>query len=204
MKLTRAILPLVSVLTLVACATPKNIFVLIPDPEGNVGQIIVHNSAGEQVVTEEGGTIEVKDGQTLPQQVTTLSPHKFETIFHDAIRARPNQALQYVLYFEHGLAEFTANSKQHFPQIAQRIVKAVNDRTPCEIRVVGHTDTSGSDMFNFRLGLARAQMVADKLVALGIHPEWIDMVSHGENELCVPSPDNTLEPRNRRVEVIVY
>ena len=41
MKLLRSFLIVVMMLMMTACAGPKNIFVLAPDPEGNVGRITV-------------------------------------------------------------------------------------------------------------------------------------------------------------------
>ena len=44
---------------------------------------------------------------------------------------------------------------------------------------------------------------ADKLKAAAAEAVHLDITSHGERNLLVPTPDNTAEPRNRRVEVTV-
>jgi outer membrane protein OmpA-like peptidoglycan-associated protein len=41
------------------------------------------------------------------------------------------------------------------------------------------------------------------LVQAGLIPAAIDLRSHGEAELLVPTADNVFEPKNRRVEVTV-
>jgi outer membrane protein OmpA-like peptidoglycan-associated protein len=46
-------------------------------------------------------------------------------------------------------------------------------------------------------------MVRDLLVNAGLDPTLIEIASHGESELQVQTPDDTLEPRNRRVEISV-
>ena len=114
-----------------------------------------------------GAVVEVKDGQTAPQQRKPLTNHKMQTIFKDAIETRPRPPLRYIFYFENELAELTESSKKRIPQIADQIIEAVNDRNPCDIRVVGHTDTAGQDKYNLRLGLARARAIARKLNELG-------------------------------------
>jgi outer membrane protein OmpA-like peptidoglycan-associated protein len=41
------------------------------------------------------------------------------------------------------------------------------------------------------------------LVAAGLDETAIVVVSHGEAQLLIPTPDNTYEPRNRRVLITV-
>ena len=68
---------------------------------------------------------------------------------------------------------------------------------------VGHTDSIGTDAYNDRLSLARAQAVKAYLVSAGIGAERIKVEGRGERE---PVADNkTAEGRakNRRVEIKV-
>ncbi len=72
-----------------------------------------------------------------------------------------------------------------------------------ELLIVGHTDTVGDGPFNERLGLARAQAVAAELASRGVSPLSLTIESRGERELLVNTPDETDEPRNRRVVVSI-
>lgn len=210
MKFLRFLLP-IFLLILVACAAPKpktipdpkNIFVLMPDPGGKMGEIVVKNDAGEQTITTPGAVVEVKDGQTSPQHRKSLTSHEIQTIFKGAIESRPGSSVHYILYFKYGISELTESSQISLAQLAYQVIKAVNDCRSCDILVVGHTDTSGSDAHNLKLGLARARAIADKLFELGISSDRTDIASHGEKDLFISTLDNVLEPRNRRVEVIV-
>jgi outer membrane protein OmpA-like peptidoglycan-associated protein len=56
---------------------------------------------------------------------------------------------------------------------------------------------------NLQLSLARARAVAALLAAAGVDPASLEITSHGEANLLVPTGDNVPEPRNRRVEVTV-
>jgi outer membrane protein OmpA-like peptidoglycan-associated protein len=69
--------------------------------------------------------------------------------------------------------------------------------------VTGHTDTTGNARTNVELGLRRANVVRSMLVRTGLSTLMIDVRSHGEAELLVPTGDNVSEPRNRRVEITV-
>jgi outer membrane protein OmpA-like peptidoglycan-associated protein len=61
----------------------------------------------------------------------------------------------------------------------------------------------GTPQANIELGLKRASMVRNLLVEAGLTPSAIEVTSHGEAELLVKTPNDTAEPRNRRVEIAV-
>ena len=69
--------------------------------------------------------------------------------------------------------------------------------------VTGHTDTMGTNRANFDLGLKRAMMVRNLLVSAGLEASQIQVTSLGETDLLVHTSDNTPEPRNRRVDIVV-
>jgi outer membrane protein OmpA-like peptidoglycan-associated protein len=83
-------------------------------------------------------------------------------------------------------------------------------RGKARIEIVGHADTTGKDEHNDKLGQDRADRVKEALekkLAPGEDqkPPTLDwsVRSAGEQELLIPTPDKTLEPRNRAVEVRV-
>jgi outer membrane protein OmpA-like peptidoglycan-associated protein len=51
--------------------------------------------------------------------------------------------------------------------------------------------------------MKRAGTVRAILVEAGLDPATIEVRSHGEGDLLIQTPDNTREPRNRRVEIAV-
>jgi len=57
--------------------------------------------------------------------------------------------------------------------------------------------------FRFDLGLRRAVMVRNLLISAGVDAAQIQVTSLGETDLLVHTPDETAEPRNRRVDIIV-
>lgn len=71
------------------------------------------------------------------------------------------------------------------------------------VRVIGHTDSTGSDAINLPLSVQRAQSVRDYLVARGVPSERILIDGVGSTR---PVADNTTEAgrtRNRRVEILL-
>ena len=71
------------------------------------------------------------------------------------------------------------------------------------IRVVGHTDTSGSAAYNLRLSQRRAQDAVDELIRQGINRNVISAEGKGETEPFVQTGDGVKEQLNRRTEVLI-
>jgi outer membrane protein OmpA-like peptidoglycan-associated protein len=71
------------------------------------------------------------------------------------------------------------------------------------VAVIGHTDTVGPAEVNRQLGLRRASAVRRLLVDAGLDAAFIEATSHGEADPATPTGDETSEPANRRVEIIV-
>lgn len=72
------------------------------------------------------------------------------------------------------------------------------------VRIVGHTDSSGSDALNEALSVERANSVRDYLASRGVAAARIDTAGRGERE---PVADNSTaegRARNRRVEIFLH
>jgi outer membrane protein OmpA-like peptidoglycan-associated protein len=87
--------------------------------------------------------------------------------------------------------------------LVDRIVEEVARRRAVEVQVTGHTDRVGSLESNDQLSEQRAAAVRDLLSARGLHASLVRVVGRGEREPLVPTPDETPEPRNRRVEILI-
>ncbi|PCH99513.1 MAG: cell envelope biogenesis protein OmpA [Alphaproteobacteria bacterium] len=82
--------------------------------------------------------------------------------------------------------------------VLDTVVQEVQSRNLQTIRVVGHTDTSGSAAYNARLANTRANKIKSELISRGISASSIITEGRGENELLVQTTDATREPANRR------
>ena len=71
------------------------------------------------------------------------------------------------------------------------------------IRVVGHTDTSGSAAYNLQLSKRRAQDAVNELVRQGIDRRVISSEGKGETEPFIQTGDGVKEQLNRRTEVLI-
>lgn len=178
----------------------QDVVVLLPDPETTaVGRAIVSSPNGGSIeLTNERAATRVVVGQP-PGSASTMSDAEIQQLFGDALAARPPAPRHFLLYFEIGSNHLTPESEK----LLADVLAFVQGRPAPDVSVVGHTDTTGTPQANFELGRSRATMIRDRLVAAGLDSRLVSMASHGEADLLVPTPDNTPEPRNRRVEVSV-
>lgn len=181
------------------CETPKSMVVLIPDPDGTVGQLEVANQAGNQVLNEANQAVRVKDATTKPSKAVTLSEAEIRATFAEALAAQPPPPEKFILYFIQGSNTLTPESQALLPGI----IETIRQRRSTEIVISGHTDTVGAKEYNYRLSLDRAQEVSRILVHNGAIPSDISATSHGEGNPLVKTADEVAEPKNRRVEVVI-
>jgi outer membrane protein OmpA-like peptidoglycan-associated protein len=186
------------VLFLTGCSV-RSMVVLIPDPDGNVGQLVVTNEGGQQILKEKNQSVLMTDRKTAPGKVTTLSSEEIHATFSDALAAQPLPPATFILYFLPDSNELTDESKAALSQIFQTI----QQRGSTDIVISGHTDTVGAREYNYKLALERAQATSGILATNGAVLANITITSHGEGNPLIKTADEIAEPRNRRVEVVI-
>lgn len=134
-----------------------------------------------------------------PGPVVKISEQEVQRVFGAALAALPLPPVHFTLYFRFESNELTDESKALVPEI----LNLVKQRAVPEVMVVGHTDTMGVPRANIALGLNRGTTVRNLLVNAGLDASTVELTSHGESNLLIHTPDETPEPRNRRVEISV-
>jgi outer membrane protein OmpA-like peptidoglycan-associated protein len=207
--MTRATaLALVCVAVAVACgprrvATPSSagpdLIVLLANPDGGaVGRASVANQFGATDLDSELAATRVMAGQA-PAPAAVLDAAEVSGLFGETLSSLPMPPQFFVLNFRFESNELTEESRVLLPQVFQ----AVTAHAAPEVVVVGHTDSTGDPKSNFELGLNRANAVRNMLVSGGLDALLIEVTSHGEADPLIRTADETLEPRNRRVEIAV-
>ncbi len=172
--------------------------VLLPDEDGTTGRARVSNEYGAvDLAAERHSTLVTPAGRPAP--VTTMDAAEVKRVFGAALGAMPPAPRLFTLRFRFESDELTDESKAMVPIILQ----AVKGFPIPEVAVVGHTDTLGDAKANVALGLKRASSVERLLVEAGVDKSIIEVTSHGEAAPEVKTANNTAEPRNRRVEIVV-
>jgi outer membrane protein OmpA-like peptidoglycan-associated protein len=101
--------------------------------------------------------------------------------------------------FDTGRSNIKPNLRPILDQFAQGLGSQVNT----EVRIIGHTDSTGSDAINNPLSIDRAASARDYLVSRGVDGRRIQIDGRGSRE---PIADNNTEngrARNRRIEIFL-
>ncbi len=72
-----------------------------------------------------------------------------------------------------------------------------------QVRIVGHTDSTGGDTINDPLSVDRAQSVRDYLVARGIASQRIQTAGQGSRQPVADNGNDAGRAQNRRVEIFL-
>lgn len=107
------------------------------------------------------------------------------------------QAIQADVLFEFDRAVVRDEFKPELDRIAQTMIAD----TTTQFLVWGFTDTVGTEEYNQGLSERRAEAVAAYLESQGVTRDRMVIRGFGETNLAVETPDETPEPRNRRVEI---
>lgn len=186
-------------LSMFGCASERNLIVLMPDDNGDVGQIIVSNSAGSQTVSQAEHGVVVPNASSKPKKPKLIEKEKISDIFGSALAAQPLPPTRFLLYFKSDSTQLTSKSRKLIPEI----VNTISERDSSDISIVGHTDTQGAKDYNMGLSNKRAKAIANLLASKGVDTTSFEVTSHGEGNPLIKTADNVSEPRNRRVEVTV-
>lgn len=100
--------------------------------------------------------------------------------------------------FETGKATLTEEARAVLRDVAQSL--AANPEVRVEVQ--GHTDNVGSRAFNQRLSQARAQTVAEFLVANGVSPSQVRARGYGFSRPIASNKTAEGRAKNRRVELV--
>jgi len=202
-RILTSVLVLLLVLGAGGCATKKQVAQSfaevereIQDLEGSIEENQTRIATSEQVIRDHDGRIvtvseETKTALARIEEVEELAMGK----------------LLYTVVLNNDAVKFDFDTAQLLPE-GEAALKSLVDRLVIEnrnvfIEIQGHTDSTGSEEYNYELGLKRAESVRRHLSLQGVPLHRMSVISYGETE---PVADNsTREGRrtNRRVVLLV-
>ncbi len=105
----------------------------------------------------------------------------------------------FTVFFDFDKAALTPEAKK----VIQAAVAKIKSNGFARIIVTGHTDTVGTNEYNQRLSVRRANAVKAELTKLGIGASSITAKGVGENDLLIPTTEGIREAQNRRAEIVL-
>lgn len=95
--------------------------------------------------------------------------------------------------------ELRRDLMQDLQALAQNLLAYPNTN----VRVIGHTDNTGSASYNQSLSVGRADSVSRVLVRNGVNPGRIIAIGRGEDEPVASNLTASGRTQNRRVEIVI-
>ena len=135
-------------LALTGCGLPANVVVLLPDENGTVGKVAVHEGGSTAELNKPLAAVNAGSEASL-HNVFTAQRSDVDSEFAGALAAAPRAPLVYILYFQTGSTELDPRSRGDLAAA----IAAAKGTANVDISVVGHADATGSDAYNSALSL---------------------------------------------------
>ena len=101
--------------------------------------------------------------------------------------------------FDVGRAEI----KPNFSPVLDRFAQTLNENRATKVRIVGHTDSTGTDAINDPLSVNRAASTRNYLASRGVDASRVAIDGRGSREPIADNATDAGRARNRRVEIFV-
>mgnify|MGYP002336112607 FL=1 len=143
--------------------------------------------------------------EAIKEDMSTRLKHKQDSIIAEAIAGRVNheplvlEKATLHFNFEFNSATLDKEATQYLDDLA----KALADNPELRIKLIGHTDNVGSEKFNLRLSIHRAQTLKDYLTARGVDGTRISAEGRGMKEPLNNNETEEDRSLNRRVELTI-
>ena len=179
-----------------------------------VANIIVRNPQGQKIMQTTSDSLHATLAVLLDDRIPhyTIDATAVDYFpFHDTIRPledfdgvvmRPKEVKSFVLhniYFATGKTRILASSEPALNELYWFLTQRPQQR----IRIVGHTDNIGTDLFNQILSEGRCKEVRRAMIERGILPSRIEIEGRGERDPIVPNDSDDNRQMNRRVEIVL-
>ncbi|MEF9995792.1 MAG: OmpA family protein [Burkholderiaceae bacterium] len=96
-----------------------------------------------------------------------------------------------------------ADIKPNLAPVLDRFAQTLRDNPSSTVRVIGHTDSTGSDAINNPLSVNRAASVRNYLEARGVNSGRITIDGRGSRDPIADNNTASGRAQNRRVEIFV-
>lgn len=161
--------------------------------------IVIQTDVGSTVIDKPGQYVNLTSKNNAPSSVQTMTKETMDKKFNAVQKAAPLKPVHVNLYFKNDSNDLTDESADKLTNI----LKMIKDRMPCDVNIIGHTDTMGQASYNEKLALERAIYVKKWVLSSNVDLNNLEVKSYGESDLLVETKDNISEAKNRRVEIFI-
>ena len=127
-----------------------------------------------------------------------VPPFNYDTNVGRSVETDPRKALYFPdTNFDFNVRKLNAMGKARVKTAAEILKR----EGALQVVLEGHADERGTDAYNMKLGIDRAEAVKAELISLGISPSTLSTVSFGESRPLFTEKEDWAYAANRRVEI---
>lgn len=169
---------------------------------GTIGAIIGKKAGNTAVGAIIGGAVGGTAGAVIGRRMDRQAEEIKQTVPNAEV-IREGEGI--IVKFDSGILFDVDQSalKSEAKANIESLATSLKNNPQTNILIVGHTDATGTDAYNYRLSERRAASVKSYAVAQGISASRLTTEGRGETE---PISDNTTDSgkaQNRRVEIVI-
>ena len=120
-----------------------------------------------------------------------------------AVTQTPNNELKLAIPSDVSFDVGRAVIKPNFSPILDQFAQGLRNNPNAEVRIIGHTDNTGTDSINDPLSIQRAAATRDYLIARGVSQTAFKIDGRGSREPVADNNTPAGRAQNRRVEIYV-
>ncbi|MEJ0018317.1 MAG: OmpA family protein [Acetobacteraceae bacterium] len=155
----------------------------------------------QQQATPAAATAPMQQPRVATSRPAAATPAPTPSAAAPAAASTSGPTVNLTVNFANGSADLTPDAIRTLDELGRAL--ASKDLEAYRFRIEGHTDTVGSRDYNRALSERRAIAVVEYVARkYGVAATRLQAVGMGEDGPLVPTPPQTPEPRNRRVQVI--
>lgn len=137
--------------------------------------------------------------ETISQNLEQSSAVDDENKLDDA--EKPSLPGPYVIHFDFNTANFTpGQGLEDFVGKCKNYLMA--DQNSCLV-ITGHTDSKGTEAYNYKLGMSRADNVKEYFMKMGLSDACIQVGSKGETDPVEENSSDEGRAKNRRAVLAI-
>ena len=168
-----------------------------------VGQVISHDTKGTLIGAAIGAAVGGLGGAGVGKMMDDQERDMRKAVASSEAASVSREGNLLAVTFK-GDVTFDTNSTVLRPGLQSeinRVAGVLNQYPNTLVRVEGHTDSKGTDVYNMDLSNRRAMAVKNLLVQRGIVDSRIEAVGYGETLPVATNDTEAGRQRNRRVEI---
>ncbi|MEJ8821810.1 OmpA family protein [Variovorax humicola] len=93
--------------------------------------------------------------------------------------------------------------KPTFARVLDQFATGLRNNANADVRIIGHTDSTGTDTINNPLSIERAASTRDYLISRGVRSNAFNIDGRGSREPVADNGTDAGRAQNRRVEIFV-